>query len=85
MLLDEEEGALAAGAPKRDGVAAGLEVVFPNMLAADRASVVELGSKMLLRLAAGSVGTEVSKFKLPMRLLLPTLPAPRLPAGDLPG
>lgn len=84
MLPGEAEEALAVDGPKRDGVA-GLEELVPNIPAADRASVVELGSKILLRFAAGSVGTVVSRFKLPMRLLLPTLPLPRVPAGDLLG
>lgn len=81
ILPDEPEGAVALDWPKRDGVVGGL-VLPPNMLV-DRASVVELGSKMLLRFADGSEGTVVSRFRLPIRLLLPALPLPRLPAGGL--
>lgn len=54
--------------------AAGCELGrFVNMFAVDLASVVELGSNTDLRFddASAVEGTEVSRFKLPNRLLLP--------------
>lgn len=56
-----------------------------NMLDLERASVVELGSKTLLRFAVGSAadGTDVSRFKLPKRLLLPVVPAASLGKNDI--
>lgn len=59
--------------PNNEGVALACEpAALPNMLAFDLSSVVELGSKIDFRFAAGSeeAGTDVSRFKLPNTLLL---------------
>lgn len=68
-------GPAEAGAwPKRDG-AAGCDVEAEeeaeNMLDLDLASVVELGSKIDLRLAVGSSDEGMSRLRLVNRLLLP--------------
>lgn len=81
-------GFVGVALPKRPpGVLIEMLGVEPNMLDFDRASVVELGSKILLRLAVGSAddGTEVSRFRLPNRLLLPVPDPDPAPVGPSPG
>lgn len=80
-------GFVAVAPPKRPpGVLVEMLGVEPNIPDLDRASVVELGSKMLLRLAVGSAadGTEVSRFRLPNRLLLPVPDVAPVPVGPAP-
>lgn len=76
VFMKENEGAAV-------GAALAALVAAPNIFA-DRASVVELGSKIDLRFADGSAaaGTVVSRLRLPKRLLLPA-GLPRLPKADI--